>query len=80
MTYDTDSLMRLRRAESGVSYDYLVISIFEERGTEIRRVDTMITIILTKTTVAQIEVVPSYHRVRGLHFLAVIYAETIYIK
>ena len=35
------------------------------------------TIILTKTTAAQIEVALSYHRVRGLYFMAVIFAATI---
>ena len=33
---------------------------------------------LTKTTVAQNEVALSYRRVRGLYFLAVVFATTIY--
>ena len=32
------------------------------------------TILLTKTTAAQNEVALSYHRVRGLYFLAVVFA------
>ena len=36
------------------------------------------TILLTKTTAAQNEVALSYHRVRGLYFLAVIFVATIY--
>ena len=32
---------------------------------------------LTKTTAAQNEVALSYHRVRGLYFLAVVFAVTI---
>ena len=35
------------------------------------------TILLTKTTATQNEVAPSYGRVRGLYFLAVILATTI---
>ena len=35
-------------------------------------------ILLTKTTTAQTEVTLSYHRVRGLYFLAVIFAATMY--
>ena len=34
-------------------------------------------ILLTKTTAAQNEVALSYHGMRGLHFLAVVFAETI---
>ena len=33
---------------------------------------------LTKTTAAQNEDAPSYHRVRGLYFLTVIFAATIW--
>ena len=36
-------------------------------------------ILLTKTTAAQNEVVLGYHRVRGLYFLAVIFAATMVI-
>ena len=36
-----------------------------------------IPILLTETTAAQNEVVLSYHRVRGLHFLAVVFVATI---
>ena len=36
--------------------------------------------LLTKITVARKEVALSYHRVRGLYFLAVIFAETININ
>ena len=35
------------------------------------------TILLTKTTAAQNEVALSYHRVRGLYFLAVVFVATI---
>ena len=35
------------------------------------------TILLTKITAAQNEVVLSYHRVRGLYFLAIIFAVTL---
>ena len=35
------------------------------------------TILLTKTTAAQNEVALSYHRVRGLYFLAVVFATTV---
>ena len=34
-------------------------------------------IVLTKTTAAQNEVALSYHRVRGLYFLAVVFGATI---
>ena len=34
-------------------------------------------ILLTKTTAAQNEVALSYHRVRGLYFMAVVFAATI---
>ena len=37
------------------------------------------TIPLTKTTAAQNEVAISYHRVRGLYFLAVVFVATIII-
>ena len=37
------------------------------------------TILLIKTTAAQNEVALSYHRVRGLHFLAVVFVATIVI-
>ena len=37
----------------------------------------MVTILLTKITAAQNEVALSYHCMRGLHFLAVIFAATI---
>ena len=36
------------------------------------------TILLTKTAAAQNEVALSYHKVRGLYFLAVVFAATIY--
>ena len=36
------------------------------------------TIFLTKTTAAQNEVAPSYHKVRGLYFLAVVSVRSIY--
>ena len=39
--------------------------------------DTTTTIRLTKITAAQNEVALSYHRVRGLYFLAVVFAATI---
>ena len=39
----------------------------------------IINILLIKTTAAQNEVALTYHRVRGLYFLAVIFAATIYI-
>ena len=35
------------------------------------------TILLTKIAAAQIEVAHSYHRLRGLYFVAVIFARTI---
>ena len=35
------------------------------------------TIVLTKTTAAQNDIVLSYHRVRGLYFLAVVFAATM---
>ena len=37
------------------------------------------TTLLIKTTAARNEVALSYHRVRGLYFLAVVFAATIYI-
>ena len=37
-------------------------------------------ILLTKTAAARNEVVLSYHRVRGLYFLAVVFVATIYIE
>ena len=39
----------------------------------------MYIILLTKTTAAQNEVALSYHKVRGIYFLAVFFAATIYI-
>ena len=39
--------------------------------------DLMLYIFLTKVIAARNEVAPSYHRVRGLYFLAVIFATTI---
>ena len=36
-------------------------------------------LLLTKITVAQNEVALSYHRVRGLYFLVVVFAATIYL-
>ena len=36
------------------------------------------TILLTKITVVQNEAALSYHRVRGLYFLAVVFAATVY--
>ena len=36
--------------------------------------------LLTKTTVAENEVLLSYHRVRGLYFLAVVFAATIIVQ
>ena len=36
------------------------------------------TILLTKTTAAQNEVALSYHKVRGLYFLAVVFVRSIY--
>ena len=38
---------------------------------------SLTTILLTKTTAAQNEIALSYHRVRGLYFLAVVFAATI---
>ena len=35
------------------------------------------TILLTKTTAAQNEVALSYHKVRGVYFLAVVFVRTI---
>ena len=40
----------------------------------------MYTILLTKTTAAQNENALSYHRVRGLCFLAVVFAATISVN
>ena len=40
--------------------------------------ETKITILLTKTTAPKNEVALSYHSVRGLYFLAVVFATTIY--
>ena len=40
-------------------------------------VATATTILLTKTTAAQNEVALSYHGMRGLYFLAVVFASTI---
>ena len=37
-----------------------------------------LTILLTKTTAAQNEVALSYHTVRGLYFLAVVFVRSIY--
>ena len=39
----------------------------------------LVIILLTKTTTAQNEVALSYHPVRGLYFMAVIFATTIYV-
>ena len=38
----------------------------------------LLSIILTKTTAAQNDVALSYRRVRGLYFLAVVFAATIF--
>ena len=53
---------------------YTILSVKASLGT----VNNVIPIYLTKTTAAQNEVALSYHSVRGIYFLAVVFVRSIF--
>ena len=55
------------------SLKYVSVGMVHER----HKLRILYTILLTKTTAVQNEVALSYHKVRGLYFLAVVFAATI---